>query len=296
MPIRTDNYFRYFPISKELRIWGVGVTASGFARTPPGGDYPPDKHPEDHHFDWTHGRTLDALQILLISSGGGWFETGATGECRLEAGMAFLLLPKTWHRYRPDPVTGWEESWVELRGPLVEKLLQAGIFLPETILRRGAIDAGMEDSFEKIHQLVRNGSAGFQPGLSAAALNLLAQFVSIAPARPQPSRIQRAVNEAERYLGEHHAEPLNIEALAKRLGVAYSHFRRAFRAQTGFAPWQYVIHLRLTRARRLLASSDAKLEEVAARVGFSSGFHLSLAFKQAYGQSPSQWRRLNPKK
>jgi len=72
--------------------------------------------------------------------------------------------------------------------------------------------------------------------------------------------------------------------------------RRAFRAQTGFAPWQYVMHLRLTRARRLLASSDAKLDEVAARVGFSSGFHLSFAFKRAFGQSPDTWRQtFNPK-
>ncbi|MEI6562108.1 MAG: AraC family transcriptional regulator [Verrucomicrobiota bacterium] len=287
----SENYFRYLPLSHELRQWGLGVTASGFSRIPAGAEYPPAKHPEDHHFDGEHGRVLDSLQIVLISAGRGWLETRATGKRSVEAGMVFLLLPKTWHRYRPEPQTGWEESWIEVQGPVVDGLLQAGTFLPRTILRRGAIDAGLEEMLNSIHRRSQKGEIGFPPELSAAALQVLALCARIAPTRSKPSRIERAVNEAARYLRDNHAQAVNVEALAERLGVAYSHFRRAFRAHTGFAPWQYVIHLRLTRARRLLASSDAKLDDIAARVGFSSGFHLSIAFKQAYGHSPHTWRQ-----
>jgi AraC-like DNA-binding protein len=75
------------------------------------------------------------------------------------------------------------------------------------------------------------------------------------------------------------------------LGVAYSHFRRAFRQHTGFAPWQYMLHLRLAQARRLLASPDATIEDAAGRLGFSSAFHLSAAFKRTFGLAPSRWRR-----
>ena len=105
------------------------------------------------------------------------------------------------------------------------------------------------------------------------------------------SNIQRAVHRAERYLNDHYREAIQIEALAAQLGVAYSHFRRAFRAHTGFSPWRYVIHLRLTRARALMASSNATLEDIATQTGFSSGFHLSSTFKQAYGLAPDPWRK-----
>lgn len=291
MPQIPTNYFRYLPLSPELRLWGLGVTAAGFSRYPAGAAYPHAKHPDDHRFEWEHGRVLDALQIVLITSGSGTLETRSSGKRHIKAGMVFLLLPKTWHRYRPNANTGWHESWIEIQGPVVNELVQSGIFSPDSILLRGAIDAGLEEVMNAIHQRIRNGPAGFHPELSAAALQVLSLCARLTTTRPEPTCIQRAVNEAESYLSEHHAESVNIEALAKRLGVAYSHFRRAFLAQTGFAPWQYVIHLRLTRARRMLASSNVKLDDVAARLGFSSGFHLSITFKKTYGQSPSAWRK-----
>ncbi|MBC7366425.1 MAG: helix-turn-helix transcriptional regulator [Undibacterium sp.] len=103
--------------------------------------------------------------------------------------------------------------------------------------------------------------------------------------------MRRAVLATERYFAEHHAKLVNVEALARRLGVAYSHFRRAFLAHTGFPAWKYVVHLRLTQARRFLVGSDATLDDIAARLGFSSGFHFSAAFKQRYGVYPARWRR-----
>jgi AraC-like DNA-binding protein len=292
MPLKkAADYFQYFPATPEMRRWGLGVTASGHTCIAAGSTYPPKLHPADHQLSWEHGRVLDALQIVLISSGSGWLETRATGQKRVEAGMVFLLLPETWHRYRPDPKSGWTESWIEVQGPVVDELLLAEAFPAATILRAGAIDSGMEKALESIHLRMRQGANGLQPELSARALEVLALCSRINQNQTRPSQIQRAVNEAERYLGEHYSEPVNVEALADKLGVGYSHFRRAFRAQTGFAPWKYVIHLRLTRARRMLASSDAKLDDIAARVGFSSGFHLSNAFKQAYGESPDKWRQ-----
>ena len=288
--MQTD-YFRYLSATPDLRRWGLGVTAAGRARISGGSFYPPTKHPRDHDFEWTQGRVLDALQIVLISEGGGWLETKATGKLRVEAGMVFLLLPTTWHRYRPDLKTGWAESWIELEGPVVDEVLSGQVFSPKAILFERAIEVGMEEALEAIHRLVRKEAFGFQPELSAAALHVLALCARVAQQRTPPTRIGHAVNEAERYLAEHHTEPVNIEALAVRLGVAYSHFRRAFRAQTGFPPWQYLLRVRLTRARKLLSPSEATLDHIAERVGFSSGFHLSIAFKRAYGQSPDQWRR-----
>ena len=291
MSLQLPDYHRYLALSPGMRRWGVGVTGAGVARIAPSAPYPPTGHPPDHFLDWAHGRVLDRLQIVLITAGAGWLETHAAGRCRVGAGMAFLLLPTLWHRYRPDPRTGWHEHWIELTGPTVDELLRAGTFSAASVLRAGTASSGLDEAFDGIHRQVLHGTSDAEPDLAALAMRVLAVCARTAPGRAPLSKLQRAVRRGEEHLARHHAEPVNVEALAASLGVGYSHFRRAFRAQTGFAPWQYVLHLRLTRARRLLASGDDTLDAVAARVGFSSGFHLSLAFKKAYGESPSRWKQ-----
>ena len=291
MPAAVQNYFRYFASAPAGSAWGLGVTAAGYTEVAPGTPYPPMRHPADHEFDWDRGRTLAALQVVMISAGSGWFESRATGRKKITAGSAFVVLPGVWHRYRPDGRTGWTESWMEVRGPTVGSLQKAGWLDASASLRRHAETAGLDEALEAVHARARAARGGFDPELTARAMGVLAAWARIGQTRPAQPRTLRAIMEAERYLAAHHAEPVNIAALARRVGVAYSHFRREFRKHTGYAPWAYVLRLRLMRARRLLTQSEAKLEQIAAQLGFSSPFHLSLAFKQAYGQAPDHWRR-----
>ena len=292
MPVSAPDYFHYLPASPELAHWGLGVTAVGMALIAPGAPYPPRNHPTDHYFAWSRGRRLDAFQIVLITAGHGVFETRETGPCAVEAGTAFILFPKVWHRYRPEVDTGWEEKWTELRGPVVESLRRSGVLDPHSPVRKGALAAGLETAIDAVHARVRHTQRpGFDPELSARMVSALAVWQACGRATPARSRLVRAVAEAERHLAEHLNEPVNIEALARRLGVAYSHFRRAFKLHTGFAPWHYVVQQRLDRARRLLSAGDSTLEDIAGRLGFSSAFHLSAAFKQAFGVAPDKWRR-----
>lgn len=291
MPRRPSDYFRYFSPTAELRTWGLGVTACGRGRIEPGSPYPPTRHPEDHHFDWEHGRVLEALQIVFIASGRGRLEYRGRPPEVVPAGSVFALPPQVWHRYRPDAKTGWEESWVEVQGPIVDRLVKAKVFSTENRFRPRSQTADLELALEALHDRAVSAGPGFDALLGAAAFKVLAAWSALEGVPAELSHLKRAVLEAERELAERHTEPVNMEELAKRLGVAYSHFRRAFRQHTGFAPWQYVTHLRLSRARRLLAAGNPTLQDVAARLGFNSAFHLSAAFKQAYGIAPDTWRR-----
>lgn len=294
-PNPHTSYFRYLHLPPEASLWGVAVTAAGTEHTPPHASYPDPRHPKDHQFQWERGRVMDATQIIFISHGRGIFESQATGPVSLEAGHAALILPGIWHRYRPDPATGWSESWVELHGPLLQSLQTSGILSADAPIRSGARLTGLEDPLNEIHRRCqRNTAPGFDPELSAQAYRLLTLWHQSTDSPAGSDRIATLIAAAERHLSEHVAEAVDLPALAKQLGIAYSHFRRAFKAHTGFAPWQYLLRLRHARARRLLLTSDLTLEEIAQRLGFNTAFHFSAFFKQAEGQSPAQWRKQWP--
>lgn len=104
------SFFRYRLPHDEAAHWGIGVHGGGAFQAKVGEPYPPVGHPSDHSFDWKAGRALGAFQVVLVAQGRGEFESQATGLVPLVAGMALLLFPGVWHRYRPDPTTGWTEK------------------------------------------------------------------------------------------------------------------------------------------------------------------------------------------
>ena len=84
---------------------------------------------------------------------------------------------------------------------------------------------------------------------------------------------------------------LTLEALASESGYSPIHFSRMFRAATGQTPHNYVLHLRVARARQLLQEPSVSLTEIALECGFSSHSHLTRVFHQFVGMTPSAYRR-----
>jgi AraC-like DNA-binding protein len=290
MHVRSD-YRRYLVNPPESEAWGIAVTGCGRQTCSAGSTYPPSGHPRDHQLSWENGRVLGACQIVFISAGGGVFESRATGLVRVGAGTALIVLPGVWHRYAPDPKTGWTEQWIELQGPTPESLVRKGALGPSRAVVKMERALKLEALMDEIQARLSGSAAGFDPETAALGLQVLSLVVEAprlrAPLRPITSFVARA----ERVLMDSVDKPPAIPGLARELGVAYSYFRREFKRHTGLAPYQYVRRLRMEKARRLIGSSTESLQSISERLGFASPFHLSAAFKKQYGQSPDHWRR-----
>jgi len=87
---------------------------------------------------------------------------------------------------------------------------------------------------------------------------------------------------------------LTVEMLAREVGLSPAHFARAFKETMGRAPHQYLLWLRLERARRLLELCGADLSDIAQRTGFADQAHFTRFFKRAYRITPGalvrQWQ------
>ncbi|MEU5156379.1 AraC family transcriptional regulator [Glycomyces sp. NPDC021274] len=81
-----------------------------------------------------------------------------------------------------------------------------------------------------------------------------------------------------------------LAELAARTGVSRAALARRFADLVGQPPMTYLRERRLDRTAELLCDTDLTLAAIAARVGFSTPFALSAAFKRARGHNPSEHR------
>ncbi|WBU60590.1 helix-turn-helix transcriptional regulator [Paracoccus albus] len=287
----SEDYFAYMPRNRLCEIWGCTALSTGFTRIAPGSAYPPVRHPDDHHFVWQRGRTLQAYQFALISEGQGRLEA-APDEAKLhqiQAGDVILLFPGIWHRFAPDPETGWTESWIECTGSAFDRMLEMGLLSPERPVWHAG-DAARE-IFKYIHNLSREDALGNQSQISTLGLTLLAACCGTG-LRPEMDQL-KMVERARRILMEESGEPPPLNQLARRLGTSYSTLRRLFREHAGMSLKQYQTEVRIRRACELLRSSDQSVKEIAGHLGYSSAFHFSAQFRKSTGLPPSLWRDRN---
>ncbi len=66
---------------------------------------------------------------------------------------------------------------------------------------------------------------------------------------------------------------------------------RLFRGKYGFTIYEYVLKLRMERAKELLEDEDNKIIDIAERLGYADNHYFSKAFRTYYDISPSQYRK-----
>jgi transcriptional regulator GlxA family with amidase domain len=87
-----------------------------------------------------------------------------------------------------------------------------------------------------------------------------------------------------------HAQPLDVEALARGINVSAGHLSRQFKLAYGESPYSYLMTRRIERAMALLRCGDLSVTDVCFAVGCSSLGTFSTRFTELVGVPPSVYR------
>lgn len=103
----------------------------------------------------------------------------------------------------------------------------------------------------------------------------------------------RRVADLEAWIEAHLREPITMGRLCEVAGVGDRSLQLAFQARRGLSPMRFVTERRLSAAHRMLQSAGRfdDVTGVAWSVGFTHLGRFALAYKQVYGESPSQTLR-----
>lgn len=100
---------------------------------------------------------------------------------------------------------------------------------------------------------------------------------------------QRKLQQVIDYIYTHLERDLSLLELANLVQISPHYFSLLFKQSTGLAPHQYVIKIRVDRAKQLLLQGKISIADIAQIVGFANQSHLNLHFKRLVGVTPKQF-------
>ena len=104
-------------------------------------------------------------------------------------------------------------------------------------------------------------------------------------------KIQHIVDRIDDCIRNKHDESLTLKLLAQEFGYSESHFSRRFRQVSGMQFRDYLRYRKLAFALRQLRDTDNSVLQIALDHGFSSHEAFTRAFREAYGLTPSEYRK-----
>lgn len=139
----------------------------------------------------------------------------------------------------------------------------------------------------------RSGRAFPTENACAELLSLLLPSSDPAASRPcsgVEARHRAASARAAAFMAANYRSPLSLAEIASEAAYSPFHFARVFRSVTGVSPYRYVMELRLRSAVHQLRGGREDLSRLALGLGFSSHSHMSAAFRDTFGRTPSEIR------
>ncbi|MDF2987096.1 MAG: DNA-binding response regulator [Eubacterium sp.] len=103
-----------------------------------------------------------------------------------------------------------------------------------------------------------------------------------------PSRkiIERVIE----YVNENYYREINLNTIADHFDKNNSYLSVLFKKETGKNFIDYLIHVRIQKAKNLLEQTGLKIPEIARNVGYPNEKYFFMAFKKVVGKSPQQYR------
>ncbi|WP_194542420.1 helix-turn-helix transcriptional regulator [Paenibacillus sp. JZ16] len=263
--------------------------------------------PGDKHF----ARTFGVFDLLLVTKGTLYmreeqteYEVGAGKLLVLEAGLPHVGHQACsehteiyWvhfiHGHPAVHIRREDIPWSNLlsKGTVedVEPSSQQRMYLPkfasvevqtvEPMLR------GLNDTHNRL-----NGENALQLHLLLTELFAALQAGCARTSEPEPS--VRLAQAAAAYLNEHWREPFERASLEEKLHFQASYIARCMKRHIGKTPLQYVLHLRLEEAKKLLGGTVLGISEIAERVGIRDSNYMTRLFTAKLGMTPGAYRQM----
>jgi AraC-like DNA-binding protein len=255
------------------------------------------------HTGGARGHRHDSLEISVFEHGsvtmlfGGKTMTVAPNQLVIFWG----ILPHTVLHYNSDAIVvglhlplAWFLKW-DLPGDLRRRVLNLDVLVDQP-RQAPCSDLDLMHNwvqFLRVRDREKQNIALLElhARLSRLSLTLATNHNPTAATKHPPAASTGAFERAIHYISEHFTSPIRLADIADAAGVSSGHLARLFRRTTGSTVNEYITHLRVSLAQRLLVTTDRKVIDIMYDAGFSCSTHFYKVFKQHTDLTPGRYRR-----
>lgn len=251
---------------------------------------------EDNYHSHEH------LEISVVTKGFGTYYIDGK-EYPIKAGDLVILNPGTYHRSLVTcPQCCATEYYIAFSNIHIREMPPNTLPLPN-----GNMIVPMKDGIrQEVFRLCSAMGKEFhtcRPGRYFMLKSYLIQFILIL-LRDQQEIVEEqngcifespnkkyVVKQMIRYFNDHYHEKISLDQIAKNMYLSTFYISKIFKSETGDTPINYLIELRMEKARELMGESpELSIQNVAAMVGYDDAYHFSKLFKKHFGTAPSKYR------
>ncbi len=227
--------------------------------------------------------------ILFYTIDGCGIITQEDVTVHLNPGQALLLNCRYPQSYFTDPETGnWTHYWTHIDGSGIKGM--ENLLIPE-----GKISAlhtsgdSLQKEYDYLLKDLENTSSTTILSISLSIHKILTSL--ILENSVSLSRNQKLIQKSADYINSHFNETIDLQTLLEISGMSKSYFMRQFRQYIGTTPYNYLLSLRITKAKEYLEVTDMTIHEIASAIGFSDDPSFSTRFSAMVGISPLKYRK-----
>ncbi|HJA94233.1 MAG TPA: AraC family transcriptional regulator [Candidatus Eisenbergiella merdipullorum] len=224
---------------------------------------------------------ISDYQLLYTEAGRG--ECFINGQSyALKQGSLYYIPPNIPHEYA---VSGscWETLYITFNGSGI-----SGFFDFEPVIWQLEEDFPFRDWYEELYDMKWRPEKYKQLSITLYAMLLEIKEYCIETATATARKKQHILIQAMHDMAE---DPgCTLSDIAHKAGVSEAYFCRAFKAYTGFRPFEYLNRLKIQKAKELLCDPALTISEISREAGYESHSYFSMLFKRYVGVTPMEYR------
>ena len=254
----------------------------------------------------------DFIEFVLILKGKTTFRIDEKWY-DVEEGSVILLNPGTYHQSLPVAGTSAREFYLAFSNVEFAGCTRGHFPLFKNYQLLATLPDSYKEPLFRLCNLMEQESKTCQPGRYFMLKSYLIQAICLL-CRYQKQELEEdvkrqyapryefksvnkkyVVQQIMHYMETHYKEKISLDQIAANMYLSSFYISKIFKSETGDTPINYLISLRMQKARELLDENpEQSIQAVAMAVGYEDAYHFSKLFKKYFGLSPLYYKARIP--